>query len=266
MRTQRLIGGAMLLAAAVGATGAMSATGALAASCTGVTISKGQALSLDVSSVLVTKGGCVRFANLTDVTVTVTVSGSSFSDRLPARTPASASASFTATRSASITATDGVRTGHGTITVEKAPPTKSAVEPAPIRTTYSPPAPVGSTAPATSTKPPSITSDVPTAPAVSVQQTHSAAAVVVPSLPTLPPGPSHAATQPSRPVVAPRATPRPVVVEAATVLEPASSTGHGLPAAVAAVLLVGVAVAYGRVVLAAAPAVDNRAPRHLLRS
>ena len=105
----------------------VAAIPASATACAGVTIAQGQGLTFDVSSVLVTTGGCVRFANLTSVTVTVSVSGSSFSTRIPAKTPASASAAYTATKSGTITATDGIRTGHGTITVEAPEPTPSAV-------------------------------------------------------------------------------------------------------------------------------------------
>jgi hypothetical protein len=41
------------------------------------------------------------------------------------------------------------------------------------------------------------------------------------------------------------------------VLDPASAADRGLPATVAAVVLVGIAVAFGRTLLAAAPAVDR---------
>jgi hypothetical protein len=241
----------------LGLVGAVPAS--YAASCGSITIAQGQGLSLDVSSVLVTTGGCVRFANLTDVTVTVKVSGSSFSDRIPGKTPASASASYVATHSATVTATDGLRSGRGTISVEAPPPTPNATQ------TFIPP-PVESiapTAPTHSPKPP----PSPTVSA-SVTPTHTSTAAPSPSsspssatlpvLPSLPSGGSSAPPAASHPVVAPQLHGGGARQVSATVVEPVGGASRGLPAAVAIVVVIGLATAFGRAVLAASPAVDHR--------
>ena len=276
-RPRQLAGAVLLLAATTGAVGLVAATDAAAASCNAVTISAGRNLTLNVSNVFVTEGGCVRFANLTDVTVSIRVSGSSFSERLPARTPATASRSFTATKSAGVTATDGVRTGHGTITVSSA--ASPAATPTPTSTRSTVVAPLKSTKPTPSSKPPKSSashgSDLPSA-----VSTDAAAAVntqhtfALPALPSAPPvqsgsgsesGPSPPPTV-SHPVVAPRvksSDPR----LTSTVLEPAGGPRRGLPATVATVLLVGLAAAYGRTVLVAGSAVDRPpAPRAVRRT
>jgi plastocyanin len=229
----------------------LAATPATAASCTAVTISKGQGLTFDVSSVLVTTGGCVGFANLTDVTVNVSVSGSSFSERLPAKTPASASRSFTATKSAGVTASDGIRTGHGSITVQKPVSTPTYIPP-PVQS--SAPAPTPSEASAT----PSATASDSATP--KTHESHHSAVAVLPALPSLPPGNADAPPAASHPVVAPRVKGT-GVAQTAGVLEPASGERRGLPAAVALVALLGLVAAYGRAVLVAAPAVDGRSSR-----
>jgi hypothetical protein len=222
-----------------------------AASCTGVTIAQGQGLTLDVSSVLVTTGGCVRFANLTDVAVTVRVSGSSFSERIPAKTPASASGSFTVTKSATVTASDGLRTGHGTITTEAPPP------PPPSATTTFIPPPVDSIAPTTPTHTPKAPPTPSESPSSSPTASHTDAAAALPTLPSLPPEESSAPPAASHPVVAPRVRGSDPQLSA-TVLEPVSGPSRGLPAVVAAVVVIGLAIAFGRTVLAAAPPVDRR--------
>lgn len=257
---------AVTVAVAVCAVGVVAATGAAAASCGAITISQGRGINFDVSSVTVAPGGCVRFANLTDVTVTVTVSGSSFSEKLPPKTPAYASRSYTAYKSATVTATDGVRNGHGTITVESASASPTS---APASTAYVPPASgVGSgsgpgsgagalrpPANVASTLGPYSVAAPP--PPVSTQ----GAVSVVPVLPSLPHSRASAPATASHPVVAPRVrTTDPRFTS--TVLEPVGSSGRGLPAVVAVVVLLGLATAYARAVLVAAPAVDARtAPR-----
>ncbi len=251
-RAHRLAGAALLLALSTGVVELVTASTASAQSCSAITISQGQGIDFDVSSVIVTSGACVRFANLTDVTVTVTVSGSSYSERLPARTPASASSSYIAHKSATVTATDGVRTGHGRIEVESA---SSQPTVAPTTSTYVPP-PSGS---APSPAPVSTVGAYSVATAQPVQPVQTSGAVaVLPALPSLPHGDSSAPPAASHPVVAPRvksSDPR----YTSTVLEPAGRSGRGLPAAVAVVMLLGLASAYGRTVLIAAPAVDAAA-------
>lgn len=263
----------LLLSATGSALGAISAGSATAASCSAITISQGRNLSFDVSSVIVASGGCVRFANLTDVTVTVSVSGSSFSEKLPARTPASASAGYTATKSATVTATDGVRTGHGSITVEKSgattaatpTPTRSAAVVPPVRS--STPTPAATTPKASHGA--DVPSDVSTDEAAAVNTQHPFAPPALPVLPALPPPPpasesSAAPPTASHPVVAPqvkRHDPR----FTSTVLDPVSGPRRGLPATVAVVLLIGLLAAYGRTVLVAGDAVDSRSARRPVR-
>ncbi|HVU62210.1 MAG TPA: hypothetical protein VG899_16155 [Mycobacteriales bacterium] len=254
-RSWRWLTGLALALAGCGAGLVAFASAASAQSCGSITVSQGRGLSLDVSSVLVPTGGCVRFANLTDVTVTVKVSDSSFSTRLPAKTPASASAAFVATHGATVTATDGVRTGRGTISVEAAPPT-------PKQTQTDIPSPVESLAPTPPThspKPPPTPATSPSVtPTPSPTPTRSHSSAAIPVLPSLPSGGSSAPPVVSHPVVAPQlpgAGSQPV---AATVVEPVGGAQRGLPAAVAIVVLIGLASAYGRAVLAAAPAVDRR--------
>ncbi|HEX3705612.1 MAG TPA: hypothetical protein VHV76_03190 [Mycobacteriales bacterium] len=230
------------------------ADSAAATSCGAITISKGQGLSFDVSSVLVTTGGCVGFANLTDVTITVKVAGSSFSERLPAKTPASASRSYVATKSAAVTATDGIRTGHGSITVEKPVSTPTYIAPAPPVESSAPAQAVSATPSATPSK-----STTPT-PTPKTHSSHDAEVGSLPALPSLPPGGSDVPPVASHPVVAPRVKGS-AVAQSATVLEPVSGPRRGLPAAVALVVLLGLVAAYGRTVLMAAPAVDGRSAR-----
>lgn len=276
MRVRQLTHGALLLAAAIGVAGTVAASQSAAASCSAIDISAGQNLSFDVSSVIVTKGGCVRFANLTDVTVTVRVSGSSFSDRLPARTPASASRSFTANKSAGVTATDGVRTGHGSITVESTGST-TAANPAPTPSTVVAPPPK-STAPTPTPKASKtkavgsgdVPNNGPTDAAAAVNTQH---AFAQPALPVLPPqqstgGSSSSGGPPtaSHPVVAPQVKSSDPLYTSTTV-EPAHGPRRGLPAAVALVLLFGLAAAYARTVLVAGAAVESRsAPRPVRRT
>lgn len=245
------LSGFLLLILGVGA-GLLDATPATAASCGAITIAEGQGLTLDVSSVLVYTGGCVRFANLTSVTVTVKVSGSSFSARLPARTPASASPTYVATDGATVTASDGLRTGRGTISVEAPPPTPKA------STTYVPP-PVESLAPTPPTHSPSAPPSPSSSPSATPSPTHSNSAVAsLPSLPSLPTGGEAAPPAANHPVVAPQVHPTGSGQLAAPVVESTGAASRGLPAAVAAVVVIGLATAFGRAVLAASPAVDRR--------
>jgi hypothetical protein len=274
-RLQQLARGTLLLAVAAGATGVVLATDAAAVSCTSVTISAGPRLTLSVSNAFVTSGGCVRFANLTDVTVTVRVSGSSFSARLPARTPASASPHFTATKSATVTATDGVRSGRGSITVSKASPTPrptiSEIRPTSLPSTAPGAKPSKSAKPS---KTPKTDAELPdsgvatNAPAA-VNTQHPLAAPAIPSLPPPPAGgdgvPATQAPEVSHPVVAPQVKTGSDPRLTSTVVEPVSGSGRGLPATVAVVFLLGLAAAYGRTVFAAEAAVERRAVRRPVR-
>lgn len=279
-RAQQLARGALWLAVTTGAVGAVAvANQASATSCSAITISAAQSFSFYVSSVTVTKGGCVRFANLTDVTVTVTVSGSGFSERLPARTPASASRSFTATKSAGVTATDGVRTGHGSITVESAGSTTAAT-PTPTSTSSAVIAPPGSTTAPKPTASSSKTSESTDAPIPGSVTTEGAASVntqhhfALPAIPSLPPqeisGDAGAGAEPptaSHPVVAPQQVKSSDPLYTSTTVEPVHGPRRGLPATVAVVLLFGLAAAYARTALVAGAAVESRpAPRPVRRT
>jgi hypothetical protein len=97
------------------------------------------------------------------------------------------------------------------------------------------------------------------------------------SLPPLPPLPTNGlSTQPqgSNPVVAPglssataapsQPSPGSHTTGVATVVDPVTGNDRGLPVLLAAVLLVGLVAAYGRVLLGYAPPVDNR-PSHPYR-
>ncbi|HVT19949.1 MAG TPA: hypothetical protein VHE57_00995 [Mycobacteriales bacterium] len=274
-RVPQLAAGALLLAATGGVIGVAGMPGATAASCSAITISAARNLTLDVSSVTVVKGGCVRFANLTDVSVTVSVVGSSFSERLPARTPSSASRSFTANKSASVRATDGVRRGRGSIIVESAGATAGpAATPTPTRSVVVvPPVKPGKPTPAASASKhkalhdAEVPSGTSTDAAAAVNTQHTFAAPAVPVLPAQPAG--GAASAPphvDHPMVAPRVEqpgndPR----LTSTAVEPVSGSGRGLPATVAAVLVVGLAAAYARTVLVAGEAVERRRARPPVR-
>ncbi|HVT63882.1 MAG TPA: hypothetical protein VHD81_01870 [Mycobacteriales bacterium] len=278
-RARQLARGALLLAVATGAAGAVAAASeASASSCSAITISAGQSFSFDVSSVTVTEGGCVRFANLTDVTVTVTVSGSGFSERLPARTPASASRSYTANKSAGVTATDGVRSGHGSITVESAGSTTAAT-PTPTQTPSTVVAPPGKTPTPTPTPSSSKTTNSTDEPLPDNVATEGAASVntqhqfALPAIPSLPPqqssGDSTGGGPPtaSHPVVAPQQVKSSDPAYTSTTVDPIHGPRRGLPATVAAVLLFGLATAYARTALVAGTAVERRpAPRPVRRT
>jgi hypothetical protein len=80
-------------------------------------------------------------------------------------------------------------------------------------------------------------------------------------LPSFPPGSGAAPPAASHPVVAPRVKGAAGASTVATVIEPASGPSRGLPAAIAAVIVLGLIAAYGRAVLATAPAVDGRSSR-----
>jgi hypothetical protein len=250
VRAATAVAGCVLAAALAGA---MAAPAARAQSCQASNITAGSNVNLDVSSVTVTKGGCVQFANYTQVTVTVKVSGSSFSEQIPGRTPAYATTPYVATQSATATATDGVRSGNGQITVVQPSPTPSTTAD-PATTSYGAP-PQVSVAPSRTFAPLS----APPAPAnqSGSTQSNSSSGLFLPVLPSYPTGGGGPPTA-SQPVVAPQAPERgALAASGSVVLDPASAADRGLPATVAAVVLVGIAVAFGRTLLAAAPAVDR---------
>jgi hypothetical protein len=90
--------------------------------------------------------------------------------------------------------------------------------------------------------------------------------VSLPPLPPLPTGGLTGQPVPTNPLVAPGATNAAGVevsggesVPSATVIEPVTGSRRGLPVLIAAVLLVGLACGYGRVLLAIPSAVADRA-------
>jgi hypothetical protein len=220
---------------------------------------------LTVGSVSVTRGGCVEFSNTTSASVRVSVAGTSYAETVPAKGTTSGSSNFLVTKTVTVNATSGLRSGSGTITAAEASPTSSPSNP-PTQTAVPHPSP--STAPATS---PSRHRHHHRKRQHHLNRQRHRVKV---SLPPLPPLPTDGLiTQPrgSNPVVAPGLTTAPAAptqpasgsdtTGVATVVEPVSGNGRGLPVLIALVLLAGLVAAYARTLLGFAPAVDNRPPR-----
>ncbi|HWB65847.1 MAG TPA: hypothetical protein VG708_03340 [Mycobacteriales bacterium] len=252
MRRARLSVVAVGLAAVAALSGRAPA---VAASCAGIAVAPG--LSFAVSSTTVPEGGCVRFTNVTGVRLTITVADTSYRAVIGANasTGSAAAPNFVARAVGAfrVTATDGLRTGHGTITVTKPKPT-----PSPTRS----PSPRPSTHPSAS----------PSASAHSRHRTHHRATPhrrghghrrhgglpppISVSLPPLPTGSTTAApganpkVAPGLPAAGGAVDPHAAVQSGP--IEPVSGDGAGLPAAVAALLVLGVGAGVGRAVLARA--------------
>jgi len=257
-------------ALAVGLLGSAAVVGAgellqpaAGASCAVMTIAtaSNSLVRLAVTSVSVSKGGCVEFANTTSAPVQVTVVGTTYSRTVPANATTSGSSNYQVTKSVTVQASSGLRSGSGTITAR-------SPSPAPTHTSTPTPTPRATR----STSPPVSATSSPS-PAASHRRHRRGHRLKV-SLPPLPPLPTDGlTTQPpaSNPVVAPgltsataapsQPTPSSHTTGTATVVEPATGSDRGLPVLLAAVLLVGLVAAYGRVLLGYAPAVDNR-PSH----
>lgn len=230
---------------------ALIPAGSAAASCRGMTIgysvSGGQLVVLTPNHVDVVYGGCVSFSNQTAATATVTVGGH-YSQQVAPNGSTSGGRNFVGTTSGrlSVTATSGSApapgsTAHGSITVGSRPSPSAA--PTPSRT------PTPRLAPT-----PTRTSSGGTGPQVAPSPKHRRhprsrsprpGGVIQP--PVSPPGPIQ---------LTPSATPSPAATAVVSgPLEPVSRRGVGLPAAVAALAVVGTGAALIRV-LAAEP-VDN---------
>jgi len=217
-----------------------------AASCRGMTlaysVSGGGLVVLSPSHVDVAFGGCVSFTNQTAATATVTV-GSHYSQQVAPNSSTAGSHNFVGTSSGrlAVTATSGPGTAHGSITVGARP----SPAPSPSRTAT----PTPSLAP-TPTQSPSGGTGPQVAPTPKHHRhkrspTPGPGGVIQP--PVSPPGPIQL------PSAAPSPAPTAIV---AGPIEPASGRGVGLPAAIAAVAVLGTGAALVRVV--AAEPVDSR--------
>jgi hypothetical protein len=205
-------------------------------------------LQLDVSAVTATKGECVRFRNKTNTTATVDVRGTTYRQVIRAGGITSGKANYTATANATVDAVSGLRSGSSPLTVTAASPQPSSSPSG--RPTTSPSASPTSTAKASASASASGSA--------SASPHRRKGKIVLPPLPPLPSGGVSGGIVPSNPLVAPgETTPgsEPVsgtqsIAAAATVLEPTSGSGRGLPVLVALVVLVGLIAGFGRVVLA----------------
>jgi hypothetical protein len=232
---------------------------AAAASCRVVTVQNAVpvGIALDPQQSSVPYGGCVQFTdNAFGPPVTITVAGG-YHTTLDYGESTSAKSNYAAGTPGAhvVTADNGTSTAHGRITVGQPPSRSPSPSPSPSRS----PAPSHSSAPLPAPQPSSQTTGprvarsprrsggrpagLPTAAPPPVAPGVSATPGVVPSVAGSPPGPLQSTT------------PAPVAV--AGPLEPPTGRSLGLPAALAALVLIGVGTAVVRVVLAE-PAVDDR--------
>lgn len=219
-----------------------------AASCRVMTVrydlSQDGPVVLDPNHYDISHGGCVQFVNQTAATATITV-GTHYRQQLGPNDNTSGATNYkgsTAGRQ-TVTATDGpAGTAHGSITVAAAPtPSRS---PKPSKPSHSAqPVPPPSPATSSGTGP----QVAPTPSGHKPHRQHHRGGGLHPRVP--PAGPIQ--TPPPTPAPAPAAT---TVVSGP--VEPASGRGTGLPAALAALAVVGSGAAFVRV-LAAEP-VDGR--------
>lgn len=219
-----------------------------AASCAGMTVGysvSGSALVvLTPSHVDIGYGGCVSFTNRTAATASITV-GARYSRQVAPNSSTSGSGNFTGTTSGhlSVTATSGPSSAHGSITVGAKPRASASATPTPTRSVTPKPAPTPTQSATKGTGP----QVAPTPRRHHHRGSSSAGPGGVISPPVSPPGPIQL-TPPATPSVAPTA-----VVSGP--IEPPSGRGIGLPAAIAAVAVVGTGAALVRVI--AAEPVDN---------
>ena len=243
----------------VGATTALCAAAVLmqmspaqAASCRTVTVSGGPvALSLSPQNTSVPYGGCVQFSDQAlgqDVTITV-AGGYKVTLQFGANTSGTSNYHATVPGGHALTANNGSATASGRITVGAAPSHSPSPSPSPSHSPSPRPAP-SSSSPTTGPqvahsphrggghRPLALPSAHPPPGAPGVSATPG----VVPSVAGSPPGPLQSTT------------PAPVAV--AGPLEPPTGRSLGLPAALAALVLLGVGTAVVRVVMAE-PVVDD---------
>jgi len=200
-------------------------------------VSGGTLVVLDPDHYAIPYGGCVQFVNQTAATTTITV-GTHYAQQLGPNENTAGSKNFRGTTPGQlpVTATSGPtgNRAHGSITVGAAPsrsPTPSSPRPHKTATPAPPPSP-----PSSSGSGPQV---APT-PAHSHRHGHHGGGL---QPPVSPPGP----------VEMPTPTPSPAATSIVSgPVEPASGRGTGLPAALAALAVVGSGAAYIRV-LAAEP-------------
>ena len=207
-------------------------------------VSGGTLIVLDPAHYDIAYGGCVQFVNQTAATTTITV-GSRYAEQLgPSENTSGATNVLGKTAGRlPVTATSGPtgNRAHGTITVAAAPAHSPSASPRPSRTTS--PAPPASPPPSGSTGP-----QVAPTPAHAHHHGHSGGGGLQP--PVSPPGPVQLPTV--------SLTPSPAATSVVSgPVEPASGRGTGLPAALAALAVVGSGTAFIRV-LAAEPVDDEK--------
>jgi hypothetical protein len=238
---------------------AMGTGTAQAASCKVMTVgyafTTGHVIALDPDHYDIAYGGCVQFANNTAGTVTITV-GSHYRQSLMAggSTPESAAYVGRDAGRQPVTASSGPTSASGSITVGAAPSSSPSNRASASSTATPSPAPAGGHRSGGSQggQGPQVAGTVPPRGGrVQAGKSHPASPrapvpVLTPVTPVAPPTP------------APSTSPSPSV--AAGPLEPPTGRGLGLPAAVAALLVVGAGGALLRVLLAEPTnlAVDNR--------
>jgi hypothetical protein len=182
--------------------------------------------------------GCVAFTNRTAANASIRVGGG-YSQQVAPNSSTSGSHNFIGTTSGrlSVTATSGPGTAHGSITVANERPRSSSPGPTPTRTVTPPPAPT----PTQSSVPGTGPQVAPTPKDHGHQRSPSLAPGGAIEPPVSPPGPI-------------QLTPSPPGAAAAGVasgpVESPSGRGVGLPAAIAAVAVVGTGAALVRVVAA----------------
>lgn len=239
----------VLIAPAAAALAVFGGTSA-AASCAGMTVgysvSSGGIVVLSPSHVNIAYRGCVSFTNRTAATASITVGGH-YSESVAPNSSTSGAHNFVGTTSGrlSVTASSGPGTAHGSITVGAAPPAPStSPTPRPSRTVT----PTLAPAPTQSASRGSGPQVAPTPKHRGHRRTPSVAPGGVINPPVSPPGPIQ---------ITPSLAPSPAATAVVSApVEPASGRAIGLPAAIAAVAVVGTGAALVRVV--GAEPVDGR--------
>jgi hypothetical protein len=237
---RRTLGPVAAVAVAASAYGLLMVGTAQAAACAQVSITPGvQAPSLSPQQATINAGGCVAYTNNTAFPVRVKVGKLSdvanpnglvtFVERAPG--------TFAVTAQEQLEGQGFGGTGSGTLVVRKAPAPKPSPSSPPPRPSPSASHPAPSASPTSSG--PVVASSPPTKP--------------VPSSPAVTPAPDQSG-QNNPPVIGgiPTASPTPSPSDAVVQgqLQPPSGRATGLPAAIAALLVVGAAGAFVRVLLA----------------
>jgi hypothetical protein len=243
------------LAAVAAVVGVLDAGTASAASCRSVTVNGGPVgLSLSPQNTSVSYGGCVQFTDQAlgqDVTITV-AGGYKVTLQFGANTSGKTNFQATSPGRHALTADNGSATAHGQITVGPAPSRSPSPSPSPSPS-HSP-----SPQPAPSSSSPTTGPQVAKSP-----HRHGRHPIALPSAHPPPVTPGVSATPGVAPSVAgsppgPLQTTTPAPAVASGPLEPPTGRSLGLPAALAALVLIGVGAAVVRVVLAELVVDDRR--------